>query len=152
MYYSKSTDNPWPGSKDNSQWINTIIIIINTYHSLSILDIKSFYTIDSRSFLWKRQFLDILVAGSRSDYLQSGQQCTGIMTAWLSCHWHRVLRHFDSRMLRNQNFEIVFGRESDLSVFRLFDFWGFFFTFPFFPFLFAAVIYLLLGLLTVKKF
>ena len=61
MYYSKSTDNPWPGSKDNSQWINTIIIIINTYHSLSILDIKSFYTIDSRSSLWKRQFLDILV-------------------------------------------------------------------------------------------
>ena len=36
-------------------------------------------------------------------------------------------------------------------VFRLFDFWNFFFAFPFSPFLFAAVIDLLLGLLAVKK-
>ena len=36
-------------------------------------------------------------------------------------------------------------------VFTLFDFWNFFFAFPFSPFLFAAVIDLLLGLLAVKK-
>ena len=38
-------------------------------------------------------------------------------------------------------------------VFRLFDFWNFFFAFPFSPFLFyfAAVIDLRLGLLAVKK-
>ena len=50
-------------------------------------------------------------------------------------------------MRRNQNFEKV------TYVFGLFDFWTFFFAFPFSPFLFffAAVIDLLLGLLSVKK-
>ena len=61
-------------------------------------------------------------------------KCTCITTAWLSCHWHRDLRHFDSGMRRNQDFEIFFG----LSFFS-------------FSFLFAAVIDLLLGLLAVKK-
>ena len=50
-------------------------------------------------------------------------------------------------MCRNQNFEKV------TYVFRLFDFWNFFFAFPFSPFLFflAAVIDLLLGLPALKK-
>ena len=55
------------------------------------------------------------------------------MAARLFCYWHRILRHFDSGMSRNQNF----------------DFWNFFS--PSLFFLFATVIDLLLGLLAVKK-
>ena len=69
------------------------------------------------------------------------------MTACLSY----VLGHFDSGMRKNQNFEIFFGGEKVTYAFTLFDFWNFFFAFPFSPFLFAAVIDLLLGLLAVKK-
>ena len=58
-------------------------------------------------------------------------------------------------MRRNQNFEIAFGQESDLPPVRLwaFRFLEIFFRLSFFSFslLFAAVIYLLLGLLVVKK-
>ena len=70
------------------------------------------------------------------------------MTACLSY----VLGHFDSGMRRNQNFEIldVFGCESDLCL-EAFWFLEFFFAFPFSPFLFAAVIDLLLGLLAIKN-
>ena len=58
----------------------------------------------------------------------------------------------DSGMHRNQNFEIVFGGESDLRL-EAFRFLGSFFRLSFFSFslLFAAVIDLLLGLLGVKK-
>ena len=61
-----------------------------------------------------------------------------------------VLVHCESGMRRNQNFEFL--EEKVSYVFRLFDFWIFFspFLFLLFPF-FAAVIDLLLGLLTVKK-
>ena len=55
-------------------------------------------------------------------------------------------------MCRNQHFEIVFGRESDLRL-KAFRFLEFFFS-PFlfsFSLVFAAVIDLLLGLLAVKK-
>ena len=60
--------------------------------------------------------------------------------------------HCDSGMHRNQNFEMVFGRESDLRL-RGFSIFGFFFCPSFFSFslVFAAVIELLLGLLAVKK-
>ena len=60
--------------------------------------------------------------------------------------------HCDSGMPRNQNFEIVFGRESDLRL-KAFRFLEIFFRLSFFSFslLFAAVIDLLLGLLAVKK-
>ena len=56
-------------------------------------------------------------------------------------------------MRRNQNFETrsKFLDEKVTYVFRLFDFWNFFFAILFSPFLFAAVIDLLLGLLAVKK-
>ena len=60
--------------------------------------------------------------------------------------------HCDSGMPRNQNFEIVFGQESDLHL-KAFRFLEFFFS-PFvfsFSLLFAAVIDLLLGLLAVEK-
>ena len=55
--------------------------------------------------------------------------------------------HWDLAMRRNQNFEKV------TYVFRLFDFWKFFFRSSFFSFslVFAAVIELLLGFLAVKK-
>ena len=57
-------------------------------------------------------------------------------------------------MRRNQNFEIVFGQESDLRL-KAFRFLEFFFGLSFFSFsfVFAAVIGLLqvLGLLAVKK-
>ena len=57
-------------------------------------------------------------------------------------------------MPRNQNFEIVFGQESDLRL-QAFGFLEFFFfalvSFFSFSLLFAAVIDLLLGLLMVKK-
>ena len=55
-------------------------------------------------------------------------------------------------MGRNQNFEIVFGGESDLCHLG-FSIFGFLFHLPFFSFslLFAAVLDLLLGLLAVKK-
>ena len=55
-------------------------------------------------------------------------------------------------MRRNQNFEIVFGRESDLHL-KALRFLEFFFRPSFFSFslVFAAVIDLLLGLLVVKK-
>ena len=59
-----------------------------------------------QSFLRKQRFLVILVV-FRLDLGQisfTGQKCTSIATAWLSCHQHRVLRHFDSGMRRNQNF------------------------------------------------
>ena len=65
------------------------------------------------------------------------------MTACLSCHQHRALRHFGSGMRKNQNLD-----------FRLFDFYNLFFfrlSFFSFSFLFAAMIDLLLGLLAVKK-
>ena len=54
-------------------------------------------------------------------------------------------------MRRNQNFEFLV--EKVTYVFRLFDFWNFFFRLSFYSFslLFAAVIDLLLGLLVVKK-
>ena len=60
--------------------------------------------------------------------------------------------HCDSGMHRNQNFEIVFGRQSDLRL-KAFRFLEFFFRLSFFSFslVFAAVIDLLLGLLAVKK-
>ena len=51
---------------------------------------------------------------------------------------NRVLRHFDSGMRRNQNFETFeFLDEKVTYIFRLFDFWNFFLAFPFshfFPF------------------
>ena len=55
-------------------------------------------------------------------------------------------------MRSNQNFEIVFGGESDLRL-KAFQFLDCFFRLSFFSFsfLFAAVIDLLLGLLVVKK-
>ena len=54
-------------------------------------------------------------------------------------------------MSRNQNFEIDF--EKVTYVFRLFNFWIFFFRLSFFSFslVFAALIDLLLGLLAVTK-
>ena len=60
--------------------------------------------------------------------------------------------HCDSGMHRNQNFEISFGRESDLRH-EAFRFLEFFFRLAFFSFslVFAAVIDLLLGLPVVKK-
>ena len=68
----------------------------------------------------------------------------------LSCHQHCVLVHCDSGMRRNQNFEIDW--EKVTYVFGLFDFWIFFcLSFFSFSLVFAAVIDLLLGLLTVKK-
>ena len=51
-------------------------------------------------------------------------------------------------MHRNQNFEMVFERESDLCL-KAFQFLEFYFHLSFF--VFAAVIDLLLGLLAVKK-
>ena len=64
------------------------------------------------------------------------------MTARFSCHWHRVLQHFGSGVLRNQNLRH-----------EAFRFFKFFFRLSFFSFSFllAAVIDLLLGLLAVKK-
>ena len=55
-------------------------------------------------------------------------------------------------MRRNQNFELVFGQESDLCL-KAFRFLEFFFGLSFFSFsfVFAAVIDLLLGLLAAKK-
>ena len=55
-------------------------------------------------------------------------------------------------MRRNQNFEVVFGRESDLCL-KAFRFLEFLFCLSFFSFslVFAEVIELLLGLLAVKK-
>ena len=65
----------------------------------------------------KVHFLDISVI-SRLDLSQITFDLTenafANTTAGLSCHQHRVLVHRDSGMRRNQNFEIVFGRESDL--------------------------------------
>ena len=60
--------------------------------------------------------------------------------------------HCDSGMRRNQNFREILC-EKVTYVFRLFDFWNFFFRPSFFSFslVFAAVIDLLLGLLAVKK-
>ena len=71
------------------------------------------------------------------------------MTACLSCHQHRALRHFGSGMRKNQNLD-----EKVTYVLRLFDFCNLFFfrhSFFSFSFLFAAMIDLLLGLLAVKK-
>ena len=47
---------------------------------------------------------------------------------------YRGLPHCDSDMRRNQNFEFL--DEKVTYVFRLFDFWNFFFAFLFSPFLF----------------
>ena len=86
-------------------------------------------------------------------------------TAYLSCHLHCVLGHFDPGMRRNQNFEMrksstslgfsifgIFLDEKVTYVFRLFNFWNFFgLSFFSCSFLFAAVIDLPLGLLAFKK-
>ena len=70
--------------------------------------------------------------------------------AFLATDWHCVLRHLDSGMHRNQNFEFL--DEKVTYVFRLFDFWNFFIRLSIFTFsFFAALIDLLLGLLAVKK-
>ena len=91
-------------------------------------------------------------AASRPNQLQSGRKCICNTTSCLSCYWHRVLQHFNSCMRRNQNFEIVFGGKSNLSL-QAFRFLEFFSRLSFFCFslLFAAVIDLLLGLPAVKK-
>ena len=78
------------------------------------------------------------------------------MTACSSWPQHRDLQHFGSGMRRNQNFEIflnLFLVEKVTYIFRLLDFFNFFFcpSFFYFTFLLAAVIDLLLGLLAVKK-
>ena len=68
------------------------------------------------------------------------------------CNEHCFLRHLAWGVRRNENFEIVFGQESNLRL-KAFRFLKFSFRLSFFSFsfLFAAVIGLLLGLLAVKK-
>ena len=71
------------------------------------------------------------------------------MTACSSCPQHRDLQHFGLGMHRNQ--KVL--QEKVTYIFRLFDFFNFFFhpSFFYFTFLLAAVIDLLLGLLAVKE-
>ena len=66
---------------------------------------------------------------------------------------HRDLQHYGSGMHRNQNFDFQFLAEKVNYIFRLFNFFNFFFhpSFLYFTFLLAAVIDLLLGLLAVNK-
>ena len=86
------------------------------------------------------RFLDILVVfrldlGQISFILVENAFATRQL-AFLATDWRCALRHLDSGMRRNQNFDDTFLDEKVTYVFRLFDFWNFFFAFPVSPFLF----------------
>ena len=131
--YSKGTEKMQPCSQEHI--VQRLIMSDMTCSAVTL----THWLLDL--FAKKCIFLDILVLfkldlGQIS--FNPAEKCVCNTTACLSYHQHQVLPHCDSGIHRNQIFESFLREFLDKKVthvFRLFDFWNFFFAFLFSPFL-----------------